>query len=176
MRKIPKSDDKPKWITENIPQELLGSNFFVFQINLRAVDPQTRKPLVITVDLLPDLDVDYEILEQQAEDIPAQYAFWASVYSELRNNVALLERAVKIRKGEAIEEVQKRARDENIRFTADQVKSVVEADKELNRTESALSKIQMQTGKVYHMMEALRTKADLVRTLAGFKRQEQDNG
>ena len=146
----------------------------MFEVNLRARDPKTGRPITIEVDLLPDLDIDYDILEQQVEDIPAQYAFWASVYSELRNNVAILERAVKIRKGEAIEEVQKRARDEKIRFTADQVKAVVEADEELNKIEKGLAKVQMQTGKVYHMMEALRSKADLARSLAGFKRQEQE--
>lgn len=172
--KVPKDDKKPRWITENLPEELLGSDFFVFKVNLRAKDPQTNNQIKITVDLLPDLDLDYEILEQQMEDIPAQMAFWSTLYSELRNNSTVLERAIKIRKGQAIEEIQKRARDEGIKFTADQVKTVVEADDKLNRLEDGLAQIQMKTGKVYHLIDALKTKADLARSLAGFKRQEHD--
>ena len=112
MSKIPKSKTTPKWINENLPEELLGTDFFVFRVELKAKDPKTGKPVVISIDMLPDLDLDYDIIEQQMENLPAQYAFWAAVYSELRNNVAFLERAVKIRKGQVIEEVQKSARDE----------------------------------------------------------------
>lgn len=172
MSKIPKSKTIPKWITNNLPEELLGTDFFVFKVQLRSKDPKTGESIAITVDLLPDLDVDYDIIENQMEDLPAQYAFWASVYSELRNNVAMLERASKIRKGQVIEEVQKSARDEGIKFTADQVKSVVEVDDTLNKIEARVEKAQMQTGKIYHLMESLKMKAELVRSLYGFKKQE----
>jgi hypothetical protein len=35
---------------------------------------------------------------------------------------------------------------------------------------------QMQAGKLYHMLEALKMKAELARSLAGFKRNEQERG
>lgn len=171
---IPNRGDVPNWINENLPEELIGSNLFVFKVNLRVKDKATGKPKVITVDMLPDLMCEREIVETQMEDIPAQYAFWAAVYSELRMNVAVMERALKVRKGKAIESVQKRARDENIKFTADQVKNVVEADEQLGKLDEALAKMQMHTGKVYHMLEALKFKAEMSRSLLATKRQEYD--
>ena len=171
---IPKRGELPKWMNENLPEELLGTGLFVFQVNLRVKDPKTGKPRVIKLDMLPDLMCERETIEFQMEDIPAQYAFWAAVYSELRMTVSVLERAVKIRKGQAIEEVQRRARDENIKFTGDQVKIVVEADGELKKLDQGLATVQMHTGKVYHMMEALRMKAELTRSLLAMKRQEHD--
>jgi len=159
---------------ENLPEELLGTGLFAFKVNLRVKDPNTGLPRVIALDMLPDLMCDREMIEFQMEDIPAAYAFWSAVYSELRMNVSVLERAVKIRKGQAVKEVQESAREENIRFTGDQVKIVMEADPELGKLDQGLAKVQMHTGKVYHMMEALKMKAELARSLLATKRQEYD--
>lgn len=171
---IPKRGEIPKWMDENLPEELLGTGLFVFQVNLRVKDPNTGKPRVIKLDMLPDLMCDRETIEYEMEDIPAKYAFWAAIYSELRMNVSVLERAVKIRKGKAIEEVQKRARDENIKFTGEQVKNVVEADNELKKLDQGLATVQMHTGKVWHMIKALEMKGEMARSLLAMKRQEHD--
>jgi hypothetical protein len=172
---IPKrSENLPQWIDENLPEELLGTNFFEFKVNLRARDPKTKKAKNITINLLPDLVLDRELIEQQMEELPASYVFWSTLYSELRCNVEVLSRAVKIRRGQAIQDVQKRARDEGIKFTGEQVKAVVEADAELNKLEEGLAKAQMQTGKVWHMVKALEMKGDFARSLLTMKRKEYD--
>lgn len=194
MNKIPNNDVVPTWISEYVPRELAESTLFRFEVELQAVQSykcpkceveeaspgkcndcnKQLRPLykTITVDLLPDLDLDYEALEEQMQYIPAQYAFWAAMYSEMRCKVAKEERNLKAIKGLLVERIQQRARDDKIKLTGEQVKYVLEADASLIKQDKELQKAQMQCGKLYHMLEALKMKADMCRSLAGFKKQE----
>jgi len=174
MNKIPENSVLPAWISDNIPQELVESTVFRFTVKLQAIDPSTYKNRVILVDILPDLDLDYDLLEEEVQTLPAKYAFWAAVYSEARNMVAVAERAVKVRRAEAIKAVQRQAQADKVKFTAEQVKQLVEADALLVQADRKLAEFQMKAGKLFHMLEALKMKAELSRSLAGFKRQEQD--
>lgn len=161
---------------ENLPKELIESTLFRFDIMLQVNETDENgvtKKKTITVDILPDLKLDYEELEEQMMRLPAQYAFWAAIYSEVRNSVELMERAVKVRRGVAIGQLLRSGREDNIKLTTDQVKQVLESDEQLVKLDEKLQKLQMQNGKLYHMMEALKMKAELSRSLAGFKRQEQ---
>ena len=188
----------PSWISEYITKDIVDSSLFRFNVELQAVEgyrcnkckklysksiPEceecsgdlSRQYKKITVDLVPDLDLDYDILESQMQDLPAQYAFYAALYSEAKTKVALEDRRLKAIKGSLIEKVQFRSKEEGIKFSADQVKYVVEADDQLKAADARLQLAHKQCGKLYHMVEALKLKAELARSLAGFKRQEQEN-
>lgn len=180
MSKIPKNKVLPKWIDENLPPELATSTLFKFKVKLQAIDyidPETRKEIrkEIEVDILPDLELDYEILEHQMTTIPAQYAFWSAVYSEVRLGVAIAERKLKARRAEATKLVQKEALSEGLKLSADVIKVVVEADERLNESELRFHYAQMQAGKLYHMLESLKMKSELARSLLGLKKQDRDN-
>ena len=172
---IPGSVKLPEWIKQYVPEELAQSSLFRFdtllQVEETGPDGKQRKKR-ITVDLLPDLDLDYEILETQLQNLPAQYAFFAAVYSEVRMNSELVERALKAKKGNIVKMMVSEAGREKIRFTADQIKIVLESDEGLMRLDEQYQKLQMQAGKLYHMLEALKMKSELARSLAGFKRKE----
>jgi hypothetical protein len=186
----------PTWITEHVPRELVESTLFRFKVKLQAIDyyycskckskfnsfgqcsdckvklkTQHRD---LQVYMLPDLDLDYDLLEEQLQALPAQYAYWAAAYSEARLHVGILERRFKATKGAIIEKVQKSAKENGIKLTVEQVKSVVEADAKVIQDDVLLQQAQMRCGKLYHMMEALKMKSELGRSLAGFKRQELD--
>lgn len=159
----------PHWINENIPRELVDdTTLFRFKV------PSTSAGKYVEVDILPMLDLDYEILEEQMQAIPAQYAFYSVFYSELRLMVARAERNLKARRGAATEFIINEAREKGTKISADSIKQIVEADEKLRLADDRLQKIQMLCGKLYHMLEALKMKAELARSLAGFKRQEQD--
>lgn len=164
-----KNQKLPQWIVGNVPKELVDdSTVFRFKVPL----PSTGKK--VEVDILPDLDLDYEILEEQMQDIPAQYAFYAAFYSELRLMVAKAERNLKARRGEATQFVASQAKERGTKLAADSIKQIVESDEKLCQADDRLQKAQMLCGKIYHMLEALKMKAELARSLAGFKRQEQE--
>jgi len=174
----------PSWIEENlmtVAPELRGTTLFKFKVKLQVTegnDPSTGKyrQKELEVDLLPDLDLDYEILEQQMLDFPAQYAFWASVYSEVRMGVAVAERRLKMRYGTAMERVQQEFADRNLKPTVEVIKKIVEKDADLAKADLEYQKLQMQAGKLYHMLEALKAKIDVARSVVGFKRQEYEKG
>jgi predicted aspartyl protease len=183
MPKIPhgKRQKVAAWIGENLPPELVTSTLFRFRVRLQAadgIDPETQKPKrrIIEVDTLPDLDIDYEILEEQMADLPAQYAFWSAVYSEVRLGVAVAERKLKARKAQVTKLVSDEFRKETGKTPAAEVlRVVIEADERLNEAEMNFQHAQMQSGKLYHMLEALKMKAELSRSLLGVKKQERDN-
>ena len=171
----------PKWVEENIASispELLNSTLFKFKAKLQVITDkdENSKPIYkeIEVNLLPDLDLDYEMLEDQMQDIPAQYAFWSTVYSEVRMSVAVAERKLKMRYGQAYEKVQKEFEANKIKPTIEVIKRIVEKDSEIVKTDIEYQKLQMQAGKLYHMLEALKMKSELARSLAGFKRNESN--
>lgn len=177
--KIPRKSKQPSWIEENLPPELAVSTLFKFNVTLQvlgSVDAEGKqKRKKIEVDILPDLDLDMEVLEHQMCDLPAQYAFWASVYSEVRLGVGVAERKLKARRAEVTRIVVDEFRKESGKPpAADVVKVIVEADPRLNEAEMAFQHAQMQSGKLYHMLESLKMKAELSRSLLGLKKQERD--
>lgn len=199
MSRIPDNDKLPAWISEYIPAELVDSSLFRFEIQLQAIDGYvcelcgskyqsklkactaincggnlTVAYKKVTVDLIPDLDLDYNILRDQMQDIPAQYAFWSAVYSEARLKVSIEERRLKAIKGRLVERAQTQAITNQVKLTGDQIKMVIEADDKIQVADLRLQHAQMQCGKLFHMLEALKMKAELARSLAGFKKQEHD--
>jgi hypothetical protein len=179
MAKNREKRNLPPWIQEHLPAELADSTLFKFIVQLQVIESRDDKSgrsiyKTLEVDMLPDLDIDYEMLEYQLCEIPAQYAFWAAIYSELKLGVAIAERKLKARKGKVVERITSEAALAKIRLTSDQVKAIAEADTEIRDAEMRYEKAQMHCGKVYHMIEAIKLKAELARSLAGFKRQEQE--
>lgn len=179
-KKIPKNEQLPKWIDENLPTELATSTLFKFNVKLQAQEwlenegKFRRKE--IEVDILPDLDLDLDIIESQMVDLPAQYSFWAAVYSEVRLAVSVAERKLKARKAEVTKIINEEWKKEVGKSPPEHIlKTVVEADKRLNEAEMAFQHAQMQAGKLYHMLEALKMKSELARSLLGLKKQDRDN-
>lgn len=169
----------PPWFERNlavIAPELLSSTLFKFKVKLQVNEEDADgkvKAKTLEVNMLPDLDIDYENLEQYMQELPSQYAFWASVYSEVKMGVAIAERKLKMRYGQVIEKVTQEFEDKKVKPTIEIIKRIVEKDEALARADIEYQKAQMQAGKLYHMIEAINKKIDLVRSLAGFKKKEQ---
>jgi hypothetical protein len=119
-----------------------------------------------------DLDIDYQIIQQQLEDTPSEFAYWCAIFSELKMQVNKLERTIKVRRGKLVEKILKEAMDSSVRLTDKQVQAIIEADEELNKLEVKLMIAQKHTGKMGFMVEAIKMKSDNLRSLAGFARQE----
>jgi hypothetical protein len=175
MKKTPSGESVPKWIAANIPDELVDSSLFRFDITLQVPDPDDpSKKKQITVDVLHDIDIDMDILEEQMQDIPAQYMFWSSVYSELRLAVSVAERNLKVRRGKATKFTTEEAKREGTRISVEQVKLIVEQDEKLCRCDLALARAHMLAGKVYHLVRALEMKQENCRSLIGLKKAEYE--
>jgi hypothetical protein len=166
----------PKWVDDNLPPELATSTLFQFKVKLQATEVDAAGKAVrkeVEVNLLPDLDIDMATIEEQMMDLPATYAFWSTVSSEVRLGVAIAERKLKARRAEATQLVLDRFRQEGQKPPSlETLKTLVEADERLNAAELNYQLAQMQSGKLYHMLEALKMKAEMSRSLLALKKHE----
>lgn len=159
----------PKWFNEYVPEEVSNSSLFKFTV-------EVTKGQKVEVDMRADLDIDYHIVQQQLEDTPSEFAYWAAIYSELKMQISKLERMVKARRGKLIDQTVKNAAESQVRITDKQVQALIEADQELNNLEAQLIILNKHAGKMYFMVEAIKMKSDNLRSLAGFARIEMGNG
>ncbi len=113
-----------KWVDANIPQEILDSKIFKFEITLPSVHQSVCQACnllysciipvcancnsssyirninkTIEINLMPDVALDYDNVEKSLEDIPSQFAYWSAVYAETRLRSNQLERVAKTIKG-----------------------------------------------------------------------------
>jgi len=160
-------DGRPTWISKHVPAEIIRSELFIFKVKM--VDGT-----VVKVNITNDIEIDYERLEEQMDQVPGQYVWWSSIYSEARAMVTLLERRIKIRKGVLVDEALKKARELNARITDKQADKIVETDDKIKKWEVQLAVLQKNVGKLYHMVQAIQMKSELLRSRSGFKRQERE--
>lgn len=151
---------QPKWFDQFVPEEIQDSS--VFKLRVKVSDK------MIDIDLRSDLGIDYDIVQKQLEDSPSEFTFWGTIYSELKAQCAVLERKIKARRGILANNLVGEALKNQTKLTDKQVLSAMEGDEELNKYELALIRLQKDTGKVYFVVEALRMKADNLRSLSGF--------
>jgi len=158
---------RPKWIDANIPAALADSSIFRFSVKF----PNKHEEVI---DLLSDLDIDYDILEIHLEEIPAQYMFWAAVYSELKSMVVIAEMRVARRRSLVLKQALAQFKANGIKLTDKQADKILDSDNRLQTLQVELASVQKKTGKVYHMVEAIRLRSEHCRSLAGFKRQDKE--
>ena len=82
----------PNWISEHIPDELATSALFRFEVKM----PDGS---LVDVDLLQDIDIDYELLEIQLQHTPSQFTWYAALLAELKTQIYVLERKCKVKRG-----------------------------------------------------------------------------
>jgi len=160
-----KKRDKPKWFDEYVPEEVSNSSLFKFIV---AISSDKK----VEVDMLADLEVDYDIIQQQLEETPSELVYWGAMLSELKMQVSKLDRQIKARRGRLTEKIVYDAGKAQVRITDKQVQAIIEADKELHKLEVKLLLMNKHLGKMYFMVDAIRMKSDNIRSLAGFARIE----
>lgn len=158
-----------KWFDEYVPTEVANSSLFKFKIVV-------SKDQIIEVDMRADLEIDYRIIQEQLEDTPSEFAYWAAIFSELKMNTTKLERQIKVRRGQLLDSAIKEAMKAGVKLTDKQANTIIEADELLNKLEGKLIILQKHTGKMYFMIEAIRMKSENLRSLSGFAKIEMSNG
>ena len=124
-------------------------------------------------DFRPDVEIDYDNLVKQLEETPALFSFWANLLAEVRKQVAVLERKAKRRRGEVTRNLLDEARGKDVKLRRDDVEDLIEADDLLNKFEAELIMANKHLSKLFAITDAIKMKSEHLRSLAGFKRQEQ---
>lgn len=159
--------DKPFWISEE-SAEILSSEAIIFKITMANGN-------IITINMMDDLEIDYDQIEEQLQSVASIFAFYGAIYSELRMNVAVLERKIKAKRGRLYSAMLDAAKAENVKLSEKTIERLIEKDKNLIEAELNLAILNRNVGKLWYKLEALRMKCDNLRSLAGFKKQEHRN-
>jgi hypothetical protein len=130
---------------------------------------------IVERDFQPDVIIDYENLEEQLDETPALFAFWSSLLAEGKKQSATLERMIKRRKGEVTKHLLQEAREQGVKLRGSDVEDLIETDDDLNKLEAKLIIANKTLSKLFAIVDAVRMKSEHLRSLAGFKRQEQRN-
>jgi len=181
---------------KSVPQDLIDSRIFKFEVTLPSMfehfcaqcnvvfDPNLiacpqcqnnqleKRNKTIRVDLLANVSLDYDTVEHQLADISSELAFWSAVYAEAKYRTNILERMVKTARATAHEQILDAAAKDGVRLAQDAIKTLVEKDERVNRAELQHAQSHMVASKMFYMIEAIRMKADLGRTLTSLKRSE----
>lgn len=139
-----------------------------------------------TRDFRPDVTPNYDLLEEQLVETPPLLCFWSQVLAEARARVSLLDRKMRTRRGEIMRELTdeaKRMASEGIGLGSraglrkSDIEDLMEQDEKLIGLDVEYITARKIESKVYGIIEALRTKSENLRSLAGFKRMEmQESG
>lgn len=116
-----------------------------------------------------DLCIDYENLEHEMEEFPNKYHLWSMLYSEIKEQLAIIEKKIKKRKGIVFGEINKQG-GKNLR-RAD-ISDIMEIDDVLEKLEASKIILDKQSQKLWFTLEALKMKNDNLRSLSGFRKQE----
>lgn len=168
---------KNKWFKDNVPASISD---VVCRISI-VLDEEN----VVVHDFLSQLDVDYDNLEEELEVTPSVFAYWTFVLAEAESQLAIIERNVKYKRGllynALLTEYDDKTSDLKSKGYAPdrlpqwQAKELVESDEDLNREEMKLILAKRNFAKVRAIVDSIKMKAEHLRSLAGFKRQEKFN-
>jgi hypothetical protein len=153
------------WITDNV-EEPIASYMMKLVIDLPNKTTVER-------DFTADVDIDYEMLVEQLTQIPSVYAFWSQILAECKKQVAVIDRMLVVKRGKLLREFNEEARKTNTKTRREDVEDLIEVDEELNRLEVKKISAERQVSKLFAIVRALEMKAECMRSLSGFKKQEQ---
>ena len=157
---------KTTWLDE-FDKELIQTVF-----KLRVELPNGK---LVTKDFSVDLEIDYDLLEEQLEQTPSMFAFLSSMLSEQKYVCAKFERQIARRRAKVIQHANETAQADGMKLHKYVLDEIVEADDLILEHQTKLMLAQRSLGKLYGLVDSMRMKSEHLRSLAGFKRQEMRN-
>ncbi len=155
------------WIKDNIDKTVADYLF-----NVKVVLPSCT---AIQRDIAPDIEINFELLEQQLQETPEMIAFWSMVLAEQEAKVEVCERRIKTTRGQIADAILKEARQNGYDIRSNDLKEIINQDKSLIEQEDSLIKSTRVRNRIKVVVESLNRKFDALRSLSGFKRLERNN-
>jgi hypothetical protein len=150
-----------KWFSINVDKEVAD---IVIRLKVRLAG----RDGTFNRDFRPDINIDYDDLESQMEEIPSIFAFWSSILSEQRAQTAMLERSIKMARGKIFRALM----EGDGSIPKWKVDEHIDGDDDINKLEGKLIIEKRKESKLFVIVDSLKMKSDSLRSLAGFKRQE----
>ncbi len=153
------------WITENVDTPIAE-----YMMKLVVALPNKT---TIERDFTADVDIDYELLQEQLGQIPSIYAFWSQILAECKKQVAVIDRLIAVKRGKLMRTLYEEGQKQVTKIRKEDIEDLIETDNELNELEVKKISAERQVSKLFAIVRALEMKAECMRSLSGFKKQEQ---
>lgn len=154
-----------KWWSVNIDPEI-ANIIITLKVKLSTKE--------INRDWTEDLSLDYEDIDTDMEEIPSILAFWSAVLAEARKQKSLIEVKMDIRRSKILKGVRDQAK-EGIKLTNNDKEDIINIDKDFSQLKARLIEIETSISKLFGIVDALKIKADNLRSFAAMKRAELKN-
>lgn len=156
---------KNKWWTNNISSEISD---IVIALNCTISGKEIER------DWTEDLSLDYESLDEDMEKIPSLLAFWSAVLAEARKQKSILEMKIDIRRSKVLDGVKHLIK-EGVKFTNQDKENLVNVDERFKALRINLIEAEVTVSKLFGIVDALKMKADNLRSFSAMKRAELHN-
>jgi hypothetical protein len=154
------------WIKDNIDSKIADYLF-----NVRVQLPHNVG--VFQRDVRPDLSLDFEHLEEQMEEAPEMLAFWNVILAEQKAVVSTLKRTIIILRGRVTERILDDKAAQKVKLRRTDVEDLIETDDRIIDQEARLILEQKHYDRIEAVVESLKSRCEMLRSLAGFKKQER---
>lgn len=155
---------KNRWFENNVPEDIAQT-----LIKLSVTLPNNTK---ITRDFRPDLDIEYEKLEFEMAEMPSIFGFWSLVLAEQKASVMIIDRKIKTKRAETLKMVKEELQKTEVKLIGRHIDEIVDTDDAVKKLEIQLVIEKKRESKLYAICDSLKMKAEILRSLAGFKKQE----
>lgn len=152
------------WITDSIENSVAD---YLFNIKI-----ELPNRTLFQRDVRPDVAIDFDDLEKQLVELPEQLVFFDMILAEQRAKVATIEARKEATRGDLTAEIQEKARLNGIKLSVQTMKEIAQADDRMIEIESKIINETRKEHKIRALVNALQRKSEHLRSLAGFKREE----
>ena len=153
------------WVDKNIDDNIAN---WLFNIKIQLPDRS-----LFQRDVRPDISVDYDALEEQLAEIPAVICFWDQLLAEQRFVISVLEAKKDAIRAEVASELFKESGDAGVKMPAYILKDLVNNDERMIELMGKMIMEVRKENKLRAVVSSLQRKAESLRSLAGFKREER---
>ena len=153
------------WIEKNVDPDIAN---YLFTIRTKMLNGVVHQKNVI-----PDLDIDFEMLEEQLQDTPQMIAFWNQLLAEQTCLCEILDRRIKTKRGQIWDTIVSDAQSRNVDIRSTDIKEIINTDQTISQLEIELFREKRKETKLKTVVDALSKKFDALRSLSGFKREEK---
>lgn len=121
-----------------------------------------------------DLALNYENIDTDMENIPSVIAFWSAVLAEARKERSLIKMKMDIRRSKILEGTKSLAK-EGVKLTVSDKENIVCVDPKYMQLHKQEINLEATVSKLFGIVDALKIKADNLRSFAAMKRAELHN-
>lgn len=152
------------WFKKNISDDIAN---LIIRLKIKATDN-----IIVERDFRPDVNIDYDKLEEQLEETPAAMAFWSAVLAEQKAIVEAKKFQMERRRAAIGQRNRELAGQENIKITQSAIDDIVIQDADYVKMRAGVIIAERDLSKLYGIVQSIQMRSEHLRSLSGFKRQE----